>query len=215
MTADELRNRLTSAATNLGWKVSSADEFASRQFRGRSDESSVPLPEEAYGLRLGAYPVIVAPVILGSVEEMQRSLRTLHSQVVIARSYMRPKEVINTHLFLCAVNPEPESDWRSVVDLAERDEAVCRKVIWLPVPNDIGASFDAFCARTFLAAPWQQADQRFDASLDSNQGLALKLLSGRGLSEDAARRWIDIVDRLKDDPDAMVIELAGAGGTAP
>lgn len=215
MTADELRNRLVITATDLGWKITIADEFVSRQFRGRSDESSVPLPQEAYGLRLGAYPVIVAPVVLGSVEEMQKYLRTLHSQVVIARSYMRPEEVINTHLFLCAVNPEPESDWRSVIDLAERDEAVCRKVIWLPNPNEIEISFDEFLARTFLATPWQQANEQFDASLDSNQGLALKLLVGRGLSEDAARRWINIVKRLKDDPDAMVLELADAGGTAP
>ena len=120
MTAEELRERLRQAASRMGWTVDDAPDFVAPRFRGRADETTAPLPDKAYGLRLGAYPVVVAPVTLGSVEDMQTSLRKLHTQMVIARSYMRAEEVINAHLFLCAINTASSGDWRSVIDLAER-----------------------------------------------------------------------------------------------
>lgn len=209
MNAENLRERLLKAAGHLEWPTAVVPDFVAPRFRGREDDSTTPLPTGAYGLRLGAYPAIVAPVVLGTVDDMQRTLRTLHSQMVIARSYMRPEEVINAHLFLCAVNPTGQGDWRSVIDLAERDEAVCRKIVWLPEPSDLDASFASFRARTFLASPWTLTDERRDAALDSNQGLAQRTLESHGLSAADAAAWIDIVDRLREDPDTMVSELVG------
>lgn len=210
MTAEDLKDRLCKAADTLGWPWSIAPDFVSPRFRGRDDATAAPLPEGACGLRLGAYPVVVAPVALGSVEDMQKSLRRYHTQMVIARSYMRPEEVINAHLFLCAIDPATKGDWRSVVDLAERDETVCRKVIWLPESSALDASFEAFRARTFLASPWDAADERHDAPLDSNQDLAQRILVKHGLSETIATAWVQIVDRLGQDPETMVVELVAA-----
>ncbi|MFD1984433.1 ABC-three component system middle component 1 [Mesorhizobium newzealandense] len=210
MTAEELNYRLIESAKVLDWTTAIVPEFTLAKFRGRSDETTVPLPAGTYGLRLGDYPTIVAPVVLGSVEEMQASLRRLHSQMVIARSYMRAEEVINAHLMLCATNPSPDADWRSVVDLAERDETVCRKIIWIPDTVAMEASYKDFLTRTFLAAPWREADESLNAPLDNNQGLAQRTLVARGLTNEVAQQWVSAVRRVKDDPDALVVELVSA-----
>ena len=210
MTAEELKDRLVASATALEWMSAVVPEFTRPQFRGRSEETAVPLPAGAYGLRLGDYPTIVAPVVLGTVEEMQASLRRLHSQMVIARSYMRAEEVINAHLILCAPNPSPEADWRNVVDLAERDETVCRKIIWIPDKGALDASYKEFVTRTFLAAPWREADESLNAPLDNNQGLAQRALVAHGLSNEVAEQWVSAVRRVKDDPESLVVELVSA-----
>lgn len=215
MTAEELRDRLLASASNLGWHVEEVPSFTSAQFRGRLDASAAPLPEVTYGIRLGAYPVIVAPVTLGKTTEMQKALRLLHSQVVIARSYMSRSEVINAHIFLCAVNASTNTDWRAVIDIAERDESVCRKVIWLPDPNNLDQSFSAFRARTFLAAPWEDVTERRDAQLDRVQGLAIPLLTQAGLPEAIGATWVDIVDQAGEDVDAMVERLVRAREALP
>ena len=206
MTTEELRDRLVKSAEALEWSTAVVPAFVERRFRGRTDESAVALPDTAFGLRLGAYPVIVARVALGSVSEMQASLRKLHSQMVIARSYMRADEVINAHLILCAADPSPEVDWRSVVDLAERDETVCRKLIWIPDKAALNGSYSKFVSRTFLAAPWRGAEEK-SAPLDNNQGLAQRILVKHGLSPSVADQWIATVQSMKQDPDAMVVEL--------
>lgn len=208
MTAEDLRDRLLASADKLGWAAVHAPELVSRQFRGRPDASTASLPEVAYGVRLESYPVIVAPVTLGTKSDMLDALRLLHSQLVIARSYMARSEVINAHIFLCAVDPSAETDWRTVIDIAERDETVCRKVIWLPDPSDLDRSYTDFLARTFLATPWEGVTERHDAPLDQVQGLAAKLLVKAGLAEAVAPTWIDIVNQAADDSDAMVERLA-------
>ncbi|MGU3543377.1 ABC-three component system middle component 1 [Methylobacterium sp. A52T] len=210
MNAQDLRDRLFGSAEALGWPAAAVQEFTQPRFRGRTDESSATLPSEAYGMRLGAYPVIVAPVALGGVNAMRANLRPLHSQMVIARSYMRPEEVINSHLLLCAVDPVRDEDWRNAVDFAERDENVCRKIVWIPDSVALDASYDEFLARTFMATPWFRADERLDASLDSNQGLAQRVLTSHGLSSAEAARWVEIVNTLKSDPEAMVAALSAA-----
>lgn len=214
MTAEELRDRLLASASDLGWPVEEVPEFVSTQFRGRLDASTASLPEVAYGIRLGAYPVIVAPITLSKKPEMQQTLRLLHSQLVIARSYMARTEVINAHIFLCAVSPSIDADWRTVIDIAERDESVCRKVIWLPDPNNLDGSYAEFRARTFLAAPWEVVAERHDAPLDRVQGLAATLLTQAGLPEAIAPKWIDIVEHTGEDLDAMVEHLVRARETS-
>jgi len=214
MTAIDLKDRLLVSAAELGWSSVDAPEFVSPRFRGRPDASTAALPVEAYGLRLGAYPVVVAPVSLGTTAEMQATLRLLHSQMVIARSYMGRDEVIYAHIFLCAIGATPDADWRNVIHLAERDEKVCRKVIWLPDLGALDDSYEAFRARTFLGSPWADVDEKLNARLDVNQGLAAKLLAEAGLAESSVPQWIDTVEATTRDPDTMVTRLADALGGA-
>lgn len=214
MTAEELRNRLFGTAHQLGWRYEEVAAFVSPQFRGRPDASTAPLPPQAFGIRLGSYPAIVAPVVLGTKAEIQDALKRLHSQMVIARSYMTRAEVINAHIFICAVDPSPTADWRNVIDLAERDETVCRKVIWLPDLKALDASYENFRNRTFLAAPWETVVERRDAALDQVQGLAATLLVDSGLDAKTAADWIDIVNQPDQDTETMVARLVQARGDA-
>jgi hypothetical protein len=96
MTPETLREKLVASAKALDWPVTMEPDFTSPRFRGREDASAAALPETTIGLRLGAYPVVVAPIALHSIEQMQASLRVLHNQMVIARSYMRAETSIST-----------------------------------------------------------------------------------------------------------------------
>jgi hypothetical protein len=210
MNAGLLAEKLLASATALAWPASVEEMFASRRFRGRPDTAEVSLPESVIGLRLGAYPVLVAPIVLESGEQMQASLRALHNQMVIARSYMRAEEVINAHIMLCVTATDPAADWRGVIDHAERDESVSRKVVWMPDAKDIEASYRHFIARTFLAQPWRSHAAVLDAPLDHNQGLAERILVRHGLSEAAAARWVALAETYSDDPDGLIPQLIEA-----
>lgn len=210
MTPEMFSERLRASAVALGWEASVADSFTARRFRGRDEVTEKSLPNDSIGLRLGDYPVLVASVQLGDLVDMQASLRSLHTQMVIARSYMTADEVINAHIMLCALPPDPLQDWRRSLDLAERDETVCRKLIWTPDPDDLDKSYERFAARTFLATPWKSAPSVQSAPLDRNQGLVARALEKHGLSHTAAAKWIGLASRIQDDPDNLVAALTSA-----
>jgi hypothetical protein len=127
--------------------------------------------------------------------------------MMIARTYMLPEEVINAHILLYAANTAELADWRQVVDLAERDETVCRKIVWIPDPDALEDSFEAFRARSFLATPWHASGITLNAPLDHSQGLAQRILTKAGLSIQAAERWVSSAQQLRDDPETLVEEL--------
>jgi hypothetical protein len=210
MTTEIFCKQLCASAAALGWEASVEDDFTVQQFRGRAEVTEKSLPKDAIGLRLGDYPVLVASIELGNVADLHASLRSLHTQMVIARSYMAAEEVINAHIMLIALESDPLQDWRRAVDLAERDETVCRKLIWIPNPDDLDQSYALFAARTFLATPWKSASSVQSAPLDRNQGLVLRTLEKHGLSQEAAARWIGLTNQIHDDPDNLVAALTTA-----
>lgn len=210
MTPKIFAEKLIASAQAIGWATAEENLFVSRQFRGRTEASSAVFPEHVIGLRLGHYPLLVAPVNLADAERMQLDLRAVHNQMIIARSYMRAEEVINAHIFLCAAVTAPGSDWRRMVDLAERDETVCRKVVWTPAEEDVEASYQQFLARTFLAIPWANTETVTDAPLDHNQGLAQRILTENGLEPGAAEQWVRLVSNFKDDADGLVHQFVEA-----
>lgn len=201
---------LRASAIALGWEASGVDAFTARQFRGRAEVTERSLPKDAIGLRLGEYPVLVASIELGDLAAMQASLRSLHTQMVIARSYMAAEEVINAHIMLVALAPDPRQDWRRALDLAERDETVCRKLVWTPNPDNLDQSYALFAARTFLATPWKNASSVQSAPLDRNHGLVLRTLEKHGLSQEAAAQWIGLASQIHEDPDNLVGALTTA-----
>ena len=210
MIIEEFCRRLCESATELGWKASIVSDFTESRFRGRTEVTEKSLPTDSVGMRLGDYPVLVASIELGNLAGLQASLRSLHTQMVIARSYMTAEEVINSHIILIALAPDPRQDWRRALDLAERDETVCRKLIWIPNPDDLDRSYGSFTARTFLATPWKSAPSVMGVPLDRNQGVVLRMLEKHGLSQEAAVRWISLANQIRDDPDNLVVALTTA-----
>lgn len=214
MTPAMFSERLRASAVALDWDASVVDAFSARQFRGRAEVTEKSLPKDVAGLRLGDYPVLVASIELGDLADIQASLRTLHTQMVIARSYMTADEVINAHIMLIALPPDPLQDWRRALDLVERDETVCRKLIWIPDSDDLEQSYSLFVARTFLARPWKNTPTVRNAPLDRNQGLALRALEKHGLSQEEANQWVVLANLIRDDPDNLVLALTTARETS-
>jgi hypothetical protein len=213
MTTETLKALLMEATERIGWKAVEVREFTFPTFRTRPVQPDIKPIDGLFGLRLGDYPAIVGPIQLDSVDGVTTALKKLHAQMVVARSYMSEREVINSHLFLCATSPTPTGDWRRLVDLVERDETVCRKVIWIPKQSALQDSFDAFLARTFLAMPWVRVETVSDAPLDKTYGLAERALQRHGLSQGAAHRWVALAGQLKGDADSLVTELVEARKT--
>ncbi|MDW9817156.1 hypothetical protein GOB25_19185 [Sinorhizobium meliloti] len=207
MTPEVLKSLLAKAAVQLSWKADDVNDFTSPTFRSRPAEPDEKPIDGLFGLRLGQYPVIVAPIALDTVESVTSALKKLHAQMVVARSYMYEREVINAHLFLCATSPTPTGDWQRLVDLIERDETVCRKVVWIPKQAALQESFDGFLARTFLAMPWAEVEAVSDAPLDQTHELAERILERHGLRLATAKRWVLLTEQLMDDPESLVTEL--------
>lgn len=207
MTPDIFRDYLLATAKTLEWSTKIEPNFTCDRFRGREDVSQIPLPKDASGIRLGDYPVLVASVTISDKESMATSLRALHNQMIIARSYMRAEEVINAHIMMYAEIIGPDVDVQGIIDQAERDETVCRKLIWVPEKDFIDTSYKHFIARTFLARPWMSVKAVLDAPLDHNQGLVERILVKHGLSSQIAAKWVQLISTHKDNPEEMISEL--------
>ncbi|NRF07158.1 MULTISPECIES: ABC-three component system middle component 1 [Agrobacterium] len=211
MTPETMKSFLVEAAEKLHWPADEVAEFTSPNFRSRPVQPDIKQLDGLFGLRLGDYPVVIAPIVLESAEQVKLALKKLHAQMVVARSFMLEREVINAHLFLCATSPTPSGDWKRLVDLLERDETVCRKVVWIPQKTDVPGSFDTFLGRTFLAMPWANADSVSGAPLDETYELAERILEKHGLDKKVARQWVIKADLLKDDAKSLITELVQAG----
>ncbi|MGL3214057.1 ABC-three component system middle component 1 [Bradyrhizobium sp. BR 1433] len=205
-----MKSLLEKAANQLGLQADEVRDFTSPTFRSRPAEPDVQPIQDLFGLRIGQYPVIVAPIALDTVDSVKSALKKLHAQMVVARSFMYEREVINAHLFLCATSPTPTGDWRRLVDLIERDEAVCRKVVWIPSQTAMQQSFTNFLARTFLAMPWAYVETISDAPLDQTHELAQRILEKHGLEREVAQRWVNLTEQLMDDAESLVTELVHA-----
>lgn len=206
MMLDDFCERLTTAAEHLDWKAGEVADFAQKRFRGREDDAEAALPESVRGLRLGSYPVLVIGLDLTSPVSVQ--IRALHNQMLLARSYMNKSEVINAHVFLvCEADIDDEA--LALIDTIERDEQVCRKLVWSPGAQP-ATSFEDFAERTFLAQPWRLATTVDDAPLDQNANLVSQVLQDQGLSAAAAQRWIELAESDVQDPQELIDLLVEA-----
>jgi hypothetical protein len=62
MTPEILKKELVRSAEMLGWTASDVPSFTAKHFRGKADDVKRDLPHDVLGIRLGAYPVLVAGV---------------------------------------------------------------------------------------------------------------------------------------------------------
>jgi hypothetical protein len=210
MLSDDMSKRLLSSAESIGWISAEVPAFVSSHFRGRNDDVEVALPKGAKGLRLGAYPILIVDMDLSATDAVPQQLQQVHNQMIIARSFMQASEVINAHIFLVATEPTTQADWIQMVDLIERDETVCRKLVWLRQDGNLDQSFQEFVERTFLAQPWAFADEQDNAPLDQNDKLVESVLRSQGLSAAAAAKWIELAGAKLDDPQELVEQLVSA-----
>jgi len=207
---DDMCMRLLTAARAINWEIRETPELIAHTFRGGGVETDVPLPMYARGLMIGRFPVIACSLRLTSRDDVETDLKAAHNQMMIARSYLSDMQVIDTHIFFVAETPVSDFDWKQQVDLIQRNEIVCRKLVWIWHSGDVDASFESFIDRSFLAQPWQNASQLIGAPLDQNERLVESVLESRGLSAEAASAWVELTKTAPDDERDLVERLVAA-----
>ncbi len=126
-----------------------------------------------------------------------------HAATALSRLPDRYRE--DLHLFL--VGPPGAGDEPRWIELAaqiERDERVCRKLVWLPHQPHMENSVQTFLDRTFLARPWLALEGIHQPRLDPVADLVRKL-SGRnelrGTPLSALHQWFEVLTQPGDSPD--------------
>ena len=107
----------------------------------------------------------------------------------IARTWLLSDFSDDLNLFLVGpAGSRDEREWQNFCRVIERNDLVCRKLVWLPSSNDHEwpAELSAFLERTFLAEPWKG-----DAT---TSGVNLDALSDSMADFEA---WRDILERAE------------------
>jgi len=210
---------LSARAAELKLKVRQMPQYAERVFAGGGESAAArletsDLPTHARGLQIDRYAIVLALMPEAPSEErVVDTVRRARNQCVVARSYLTPPGALDLHAILLGPRGSEGVDaWRTFALIAERDERVARKLVWLR-PEDPAAdeaSFAEFTQRTFLARPWVTDAVFSMAPLDN---ISRAAIAGE-VPRDTASAWIQLAsaaDRDDDwDPDAMVEGMIAA-----
>jgi len=143
-------------------------------------------------------PLPVAPSSNGVDECLARWIN--HSAIALTDV---PAEYRND-LNLILVGPlgsAQNQSWREVMMRVERDEAVCRKMVWLPdSAAKLTTSAEEFCERTFLARPWRTLRHSAVSPVIDPLGT---MAAGDALAEE----WLALINSQSDEIDDLVKSL--------
>jgi hypothetical protein len=212
---DAAERLLTLRAAVLGLTVGPKPGYAGQLFAGGGDTPSArlepsDLPNHVRGIQIGRYAVLLtllpeAPDE-GGIGEVIRRVR---NQCVVARSYLSPAAALDLHVILVGPRGSEGVDrWKALALIAERDERVARKLVWLrPLkPSADEESFADFAKRSFLARPWVTEGIFSMAPLDNVSRAA----TFDGLPRDTAGEWVRLVNQPDIDPDTLVDQLVAS-----
>lgn len=206
---------LRAQAAQLGLEFQTQPDYAGRIFSGGSNTQSArlepsDLPQQVRGMRIGRYALILSLLPETPDEEgVKDVVRRLRNQCVVARSYLSPAAALDLHAILVGPRGSEGADrWKALALVAERDERVARKLVWLrPRLSSADAqSFADFTRRSFLARPWVTDAVFSMAPLDNIGRAAASSVVPRGI----AGEWARLVGEHSGDPDALVDSLVDA-----
>lgn len=203
---------LADLASKLGQSVSLNDDYASAVFAGgRSGVSAEldadDLPSHVRGIQVGRYAVLLTLLPeLPEEQEIGDVVRRVRNQCVVAKSYVSPAAALDLHAILIGPRGSERSDkWKALSLIAERDDRVARKLVWLRPADSAAdeASFLEFAKRTFLARPWDTDAVFSMASLDSISTTA----SSDIVPREVAEYWIQSASEIGIDAEQLVDQL--------
>jgi hypothetical protein len=206
---------LASRAAELDLTVESKPSYAGQIFAGGGDTQSArlepsDLPNHVRGVQIGRYAVLLTLLPEAPDEEgIGEVVRRVRNQCVVARSYLSPAAALDLHAILLGPRGSEGVDrWKALALIAERDERVARKLVWLR-PREASAeeqSFANFAKRSFLARPWV-TDAIFSmAPLDNVSRAA----SFNDVPRNTAGEWIRLANEPDIDPDYLVDQLVAS-----
>lgn len=68
-------------------------------------------------------------------------------------------------LFAGPWRSDHDAEWEALAGGIERDQRVCRKLVWLP--DEDGGNLERFLGRTFLARPWDEVESAGASALEA------------------------------------------------
>jgi hypothetical protein len=180
-----LKHFLAQEATRVGWAVKPIQLSLPPALRSdcpRAETEGI----ETRAFVAGLYIIILAD--LGSdLTKAPADWAAAQRQAAVARTTVAADS--GEDLVLILVGPPGSrelADWRALTMEIERNDLVCRKLVWLPpkMPADNPATLKEFVRRTFLSRPW--------LATDSIPQIALDTLSEKNA---ALSGWEEILDR--------------------
>jgi hypothetical protein len=219
----EIRDRAKLAAKVVGLDAVTQPDLLSAQFRGGSDSEEVlkgpNLPLEAQTLTIGRFPVIFGRLPdSADVALVRDSVRRYRNQCVVAKSHMSPERSLDLQLWLVAPDgSDGDSAWIAIAAAIERDDRVCRKLVWLPPVGNEGRTetFSVFVSRTFLARPWAASQSNSFLQLDRLSSPA-SLAGDLGIQQSVLDRWFELAqDTDFNDGAELVDKLVEAWPEGP
>ncbi len=141
-----------------------------------------------YAVQIGALEDQVTP---GKWDEsyrhqIQKRWQAHQRLAAIARTWLVAGYSDDMNLFLIGPpGSDCEKEWTNYSQVIERNDLVCRKLVWLPSKNESkwNTEISEFLERTFLATPWVTSGESKDVPLDSLADLTQTL-----------GNWSDIFD---------------------
>lgn len=216
---DSAEALLGTHAAELKLKIRQMPQYAEQVFAGGGESASArletsDLPAHARGLQIDRYAIVLALMPEAPSEErVADTVRRARNQCVVARSYLTSPGALDLHAILLGPRGSEGVDaWRALALVAERDERVARKLVWLRPENPAAdeASFAEFTQRTFLARPWVTDAVFSMAPLDNVSRAA----TAGEVPRDTASAWIQLASASEADddrdPDAMVEGMIAA-----
>lgn len=191
------------------WAEDVAERLGDAQGSSTEEEA---LPDDVVALGVGYHRLLIGS--LGdspSPDHFLVHLQRLQDQAAIAWSWLGGE---GEDLLLFLVGPPGSVGnpaWERIRAEIERNEQVCRKLIWLPSAAEAerGESVKRFLARTFLAYPWLESGAGAQGVLDRLSVQAKSLASG-DFTEAEAVRWLKILGRDNWETADMAAELVKA-----
>lgn len=176
------------------------------------DSDAEHLPVGVRALAVGYHSILVGD--LGDDPDraaVHDHLRRWHNQAVIARSWLGAR---GDDLVLVLVAPPAavaDARWINAARQIERNERVCRKLVWLPPADDatMAESLEDFFARSCLARPWTEGPRQDQAALDAMATLATDIADDT-LTAAAAHRWLNLLSHDDLDREDMMEALVAA-----
>jgi hypothetical protein len=181
-------------AQDFGWDISvDRDELRRHSYRSAQVAADFKIRSVSYAIDEDLDGDIQAffvadrfAVIVGHLGQdpnrCDGRFRQFHRRAAIIRSWLPDVQKDDVYLFLIAP-ADPRPLWIDRARLIERDELICRKLVWL-APTELQeqeASARRFCDRTFLARPWSVAKGNVSQKLDFRSDLPsawMKALTG-------------------------------------
>jgi hypothetical protein len=153
-----------------------------------------------YGVTVGSCSLLIVEL---DKDFTDSDWRQYYTQAAVARSWMGDKEIDLCLILIGPPGSALQEKWQRFARSMDRDESVCRKLVWLPSvdesPATIRKEAERFIDRTFLAQPWVPRTDLIQHDLDAlnviYRELGTAFSEKTQLSGAVLKKWLRILEQ--------------------